>query len=220
MEWILIFVGGFIWAMYEEGQKNKKSNNKNGKQNDKQKPQEKYDAQKEKYILSKEQNVSDYENEIKNGKDAEMDTTEEEWIERIKKTIIAYMSDRFYIEGEEKDYYFGKSILNDGLTIFYNDTYGVEYNLSGVLFSRLADLLYKNFLNYGFIVVNRIDLKETAFNIPVKTAELLVRPRDDEGPTYFSIQLNLMPPKVLEDAIEKNHERWELYKSKQEKNIL
>ena len=41
--------------------------------------------------------------------------------EIIKENIQNYMTKQFYMEGKDRDYYFGKSELNENLTVFYNN---------------------------------------------------------------------------------------------------
>jgi len=39
----------------------------------------------------------------------------------FQSSIRTYLSQKFYLEGEQKDYYFGQSIIGGTFTIFYNN---------------------------------------------------------------------------------------------------
>lgn len=126
--------------------------------------------------------------------------------EFVKDCIRNYMSERFFLEGESKDYFFGKSIWNDYLTVFYNDLGERTSVLERVLnqatnnsLSQLAKEIGQGGAYYG------TDLAISAFNIPARIHYYGTNSNDN------SLAVNVIKTNVLEEAIKKEPERWELY---------
>ena len=135
----------------------------------------------------------------------------------VKEYIRNYMTEKFFLEGENKDYYFGKSLLNDDLTVFYNDM----GDITSTLRSSIGQAIDRGFIEikseYNLSSFNypEKDFTCSALCIPVFTKS--VRFKDSDGNVYYC-QINYMKTGVLEKAIEENPERWELYKRYQENN--
>lgn len=127
----------------------------------------------------------------------------------VKDYIKEYMTEMFYLEGKDKDYYFGKSKLNDELTVFYNDIGEATSNLKFTVKRAIEKGLHKFQEDYGFNRLDSeiIDFSSSAFCIPVYS-EIVYWYKDDDK---YRCQINYMQAGVLEEAIKKNPERWELY---------
>ena len=126
--------------------------------------------------------------------------------EYMKKHIREYMTNRFYLEGEKKDYYFGKRPLNDHLTVFFNSKDCWHVVQQAVSDSHLQ-MLREN--NMRWKAENKVDLSQSAFHIPVISAEFV--DVDEDSDDEYTFYINYMQTGVLEEAIQKEPERWELY---------
>ena len=118
------------------------------------------------------------------------------FIELFKESIRIYLSRKFYLEGQQKDYYFGKSLIGDDFSVFCNDPNILS--IIGEAIDYAYDRVWKMFENSFFTEYGpggRIDLYRSAFNIHV----------------YSKDRLWYMPAGVLENAIKENPERWEMY---------
>ena len=134
----------------------------------------------------------------------------------IKQYIRNYMTEKFFLEGENKDYYFGKSLLNDDLTVFYNDmgdiTSTLRSSISQAIEYGFDELTAHNLMRWSS---QKKDLSCSAFCIPVFSKSATFK--DSDGNVYYC-NVNYMKTGVLEKAIEENPERWELYKRYQNNN--
>ena len=114
----------------------------------------------------------------------------------IKESIRNYMSDLFYIEGKDSDYFFGKSIWNDDLTLFYNDlddrTSLLKSAIENAVDCASRDLLKEIDVYYSSKIV---DLSRSAFNVYAKSRRYF----DEEEKFLFGI--NVMKVGDLEKAI-------------------
>lgn len=129
--------------------------------------------------------------------------------EIFKEYIQDYMTEMFYLEGENKDYYFGISKLNDGLTVFFNDIGNGTKNLENSVARAIEDGFNKFAREYNFGTAGGYskDLSLSALNIPAySVAKYFMK----DG-NKFTIQINFMKTGVLEAAIKNNPERWTLY---------
>lgn len=128
----------------------------------------------------------------------------------LKEYIQDYMTEMFYLEGENKEYYFGISKLNDELTVFYNDIGDGTKNLESSVRSAIWKGIDRFARDYKFGTAGGedINLSASAFNIPVYS--VIKHLTNNDGDMY-SIQINYMKTGVLEDAIKNNPERWALY---------
>ncbi len=129
--------------------------------------------------------------------------------EIIKGYIQEYMSEMFYLEGKNKDYYFGISKLNDELTVFYNDIGDSTENLVKSIINAINGGLDKFAREYGLGTAGGYtkDLSISALNIP---AYIVGKYLMKDGKKY-TFQINFMKTDVLEDAIKNNPERWAQY---------
>ena len=127
----------------------------------------------------------------------------------IKDYIKEHMTEMFYIEGKNKDYYFGKSQLNDELTVFYNDIGEITENLKDAVATSVSKGFDDFIREYGFgrSGIETIDLSKSAFNVPVYS-RIAIFTKDGDS---YKCQINYMQSGVLEEAIKKNPERWKLY---------
>jgi len=126
--------------------------------------------------------------------------------EFFKEKITSYMEDIFYLQGENKDYYFGKSPLNDALTVFSN--VGICDVLRQAINRAYDDFTAKyNLSKYSDCVVN---LKDSAFKIDARTTTFKYQKYYD-APQILTYTINCMEKGVLEEAIRENPERWNLY---------
>ena len=127
--------------------------------------------------------------------------------DKFKSFIRSYLSKKFYLEGKQKDYYFGESIIGGLFVIFYN-----KGNMRSVCRQAIEYAYGQVWDSYE---LNRksttscypVDLGDSAFNIPVYSDDRCWTL--DDNKYYFRIFY--MPPDVLENAIIENPERWELY---------
>lgn len=126
--------------------------------------------------------------------------------EYMKKHIREYMTDRFYLEGEKKDYYFGKSPLNDHLTVFYNSP-DCRSVIGNAVSKSHDQMLREN--NMYWKGGNKVDLSSSAFHIFVVAEEFIDVDKDSDD--EYAFYINHMQSGVLEEAIQKEPERWELY---------
>lgn len=137
----------------------------------------------------------------------------------IRENIQNYMTERFYIEGKDKDYYFGKSELNDDLTVFYNNMENEE--ATHCLGKTVREAVYNGFIKfqneYGLMCMksDNFSLSSSAFMIPVYSYKSYWSNDDDEN---YDCQINWMPTGILELAIKNNPERWNLYKKYRDRN--
>lgn len=124
----------------------------------------------------------------------------------VKESIRNYMSERFFLEGNNKDYFFGKSLWNDHLTVFYNDlgdrTSLLERAVNQAVNNSLTQLGRE--VGHGY-TYNGTDLSVSAFNIPVKFYYY----GETVGDNNFAI--NVIKVNALEEAIKREPERWNLY---------
>ena len=115
--------------------------------------------------------------------------------EFVKDCIRNYMSERFFLEGESKDYFFGKSIWNDYLTVFYNDlddrTNVLEKVLNQAVNNSLSQLAKEVGRGYAY---NGTDLAISAFNIPARFYYYGTNSNDN------SLAVNVIKTNVLEEA--------------------
>lgn len=132
--------------------------------------------------------------------------------------IRDFMSEKFYMEGEDKDYYFGKSELNDELTLFYNDigkaTEFLSVSVEEAIKHGILRIEKEYSLNVGKLP-QHIDYSTSAFAIPVYSKIIRWKPMDESEYNYW--QINYMQSGVLEKAIKDNPERWEFYKKRTNK---
>lgn len=139
----------------------------------------------------------------------------------IKENIQNCMAEQFYIEGKDKDYYFGKSELNDNLTVFYNNI-GSE-KVVQCLKNAVSHSIQKGFemiteRKYGLRCKSMVssDLSFSAFMIPMGIIKCywfdMGMDYNHEDETIVECQINYMPSGVLEEAIKNNPERWDVYK--------
>lgn len=143
--------------------------------------------------------------------------------EVIKENIRKCMTEQFYIEGQDKDYYFGKSELNDNLTVFYNNIGSekavkcleevVRHSIAKgfqMLEERKRVSKYRNCTNFS--------LSCSAFMIPMGYLEGSWWNNDEDDDEMFERrQINYMPSGALDEAIKNNPERWALYKKYRDK---
>lgn len=132
-------------------------------------------------------------------------TFEEYMIEGIRK----YMAERFFIEGENEDFYFGKSLLNDYTTVFYNPDICSHSEIFHCIKKVYDDLCWNN--NIGTYDLESLDLSGSAFRIHASCRKYIYYNKNDEASKYV-FGINYMEKGVLEEAIKKNPKRWELYK--------
>lgn len=130
--------------------------------------------------------------------------------DKFKFLIRSYLSRKFYLEGEQKDYYFGESIIGGLFTVFYNNNnINMKYVCKNAI-DYAYEEVWKPYYEQGRASSEEcypVDLGDSAFNIPVYSNDRhwII----DDNDYYFRIFY--MPPDVLENAIRKNPERWELY---------
>ena len=134
--------------------------------------------------------------------------------ERFKEFIREYMSERFYVEGEDKDYYFGECPLNEYLTVFYNPEIckcnEIVSGLKSVHFYDIAQFENRRMFDAHAVCV--LDLSSSAFRIEGGTFRLDVSVDGDTGPERAHFRyLNVLPKGALEDRIKNEPERWALY---------
>ena len=138
------------------------------------------------------------------------------FIELFKEQIRVYLSRKFYLEGQQKDYYFGKSLIDDDFSVFYNvdmrfvikDAIGYAYDQ---VWGQYEDAFFTGFRTPGYLFV---DLSNSAFKIPVFSCDRLWYRDEDE----YHFRIGYMPTGVLEDAIKENPERWEMYLKYKDEN--
>ena len=75
------------------------------------------------------------------------------------------MAERFFIEGENEDFYFGKCILNDYTTVFYNPDIYSHSDISYCIKKVYDDFCWNN--NIGTHDIENLDLSDSAFRIDV-----------------------------------------------------
>ena len=131
------------------------------------------------------------------------------FIELFKEQIRIYLSKKFYLEGQQKDYYFGKSLIGDDFTVFYNvDMSSAVDNAIkhayGHVWKKYENMFFTGSALAGYLFVN---LSNSAFHIPVKSTDVLWYRNEDE----YHFRIGYMPTGVLENAIKENPERWEMY---------
>ena len=144
-------------------------------------------------------------NLFKKKRKEEQMTFEEYMIEGIRQ----YMMERFFIEGENEDFYFGKSLLNDYTTVFYNPDICSHHEIYNCI-----DKVFKNLCRDNDLVYydsESLDLGNSAFRIKASCNKYIYYYRNDEDSKYV-FGINYMAKGVLEEAIKKNPKRWELYK--------
>ena len=123
------------------------------------------------------------------------------------------LSEQFYLEGKNKDYYFGKSPLNKGLTVFYNKERvesRIWYIVDGLKQEALKNCFFgKDFENiHGTSCWN---LSEAGLNVSSgRRYTCNYRNRVDKD-MKLSFIINVLEPNVLEKAIQREPERWALY---------
>ncbi len=144
--------------------------------------------------------------------------------EVIKENIRKCMTEQFYIEGQDKDYYFGKSELNDNLTVFYN-------NIESEKAVQCLENAVCNSIQTAFRMVDEkkyglrhhsnthFSLSSSAFMIPMgyfgsRWWDIDGRYGNEE---IIGYQINYMPSGALDEAIKNNPERWALYKKYRDK---
>ena len=130
------------------------------------------------------------------------------FIELFKGSIRIYLSRKFYLEGQQKDYYFGKSLIDDDFSVFCNDPNILS--IIGEAIDYAYGRVWKMFENSFFTKYGpggSIDLYRSAFNIRVYSKDRLWYRGEEEYP----FRIGYMPTGVLENAIKENPERWEMY---------
>lgn len=97
----------------------------------------------------------------------------------VKESIRNYMSDLFYLEGKGEDYFFGKSIWNDDLTLFYNDLGDRTMRLQSSA-DTAAEYAVRDLLKEVGIYANTkiVDLSRSVLNISAKSRRWF--DKDDE----------------------------------------
>ena len=137
------------------------------------------------------------------------------FIELFKEQIRGYLSRKFYLEGQQKDYYFGKSLIDDDFSVFCNNTNTLRIIKEAIdyAYTRVWKM-YENsfFTSYG--PGKRIDLSRSAFEIHVYSEDRLWYRNEDE----YHFRIGYMLTGVLEDAIKENSERWEMYLKYKDEN--
>lgn len=131
------------------------------------------------------------------------------FIELFKEQIRIYLSKKFYLEGQQKDYYFGKSLIDDDFSVFYNvDMSSAVENAIGYAYGHVwrkyENMFFTGDTSAGYLFVN---LSNSAFRIPVKSTDVLWYRGEEE----YHFRIGYMPTGVLENAIKENPERWEMY---------
>ena len=134
--------------------------------------------------------------------------------EIIKENIQNYMTKQFYMEGKDRDYYFGKSELNENLTVFYNNIGSEKANqcLEETLRDSIKQVSNADREGLRFRKCRVYSLNSSALMIPVYCFEFdwwNDRAKYDELIEY---KINCMPVGVLEEAIKNNPKRWAHYK--------
>lgn len=124
------------------------------------------------------------------------------------------LSEMFFLEGKNRDYYFGKSPLNKGLTVFYNNSH-VGESICGVV-KGIAPEFWKTNLKHSNFEVNNTtswSLQKTGFNLSGVRYTCYFYQRYDDMRQHqcLSYNINVLEPNVLEEAIEREPERWALY---------
>ena len=123
--------------------------------------------------------------------------------EAVKKHLKEHLSDYLYFEG--KDYYFrSQNPLNNNLTIY---TKSVPFRLIKENVWRSLHDVFKD--DYHLSDYGEINLQSSVFHIPVLLRSIeICKGLIKQGFYEYSI----MEPNVLEEAIKKDPERWEMFK--------
>lgn len=140
--------------------------------------------------------------------------------ERFKEFIREYMSERFYVEGEDKDYYFGECPLNEYLTVFYNPEIckcsAIISGLKSAHFRDIAQFETRRICYADYRSV--LELSSSAFRIEGGTVQLNVSVDGGMGSERAHFRyVNVLPKGALEDRIKNEPERWALYEKWREK---
>lgn len=88
--------------------------------------------------------------------DYEDDTVDKRICEEFAMNYIRYnLSEMFFLEGKNRDYYFGKSPLNKGLTVFYNNSH-VGESVCGVVRGIAGEFWRTNLRDKDFTLYDTI----------------------------------------------------------------
>ena len=138
----------------------------------------------------------------------------------FKNLMREYMSERFYVEGEDKDYYFGECPLNEYLTVFYNpEICKCNEIVSGLKSAHVRDIAQFETRRIRYADYQSVlDLSSSAFRIAGGTFRLDVSVDGDTGSERAHFRyVNVLPKGALEDRIKNEPERWALYEKWREK---